>query len=232
MSAYISATFEKTLLPATSQVRVILRNRDDGGVPPSPSVSYFPTNPDDLKYNVVVKFVSRTLGEEFQRIALLADLTDVALPIRALDTLEDLSTNFLPGPLPVNDVTQGDLLTITLSDVEPWNSNVYSGNPFQFTVQSVTSTRITVTPPFPAFANTLSWAIPARGLSGIAGVTIRNGNPANTLKYRDSRFQRYYTTALEAETSVTAMKADLTSLATATVGATLTTEVVTLSSSI
>lgn len=227
MSAYISATFEKTLLPATSQVRVILRNRDDGGVPPSPSVSYFPTNPDDLKYNIVGQFLSRTQGESFIAIATLADLTNVSRPVRALDTLEDLATDFVTA-----GVDHNDLLTVTLSDVEPWNSDVYSGNPFQFTVQSVTTTRITVTPPFPAFANTLSWAIPARSLSGIAGVTIRNGNPGNTLFFRDSRFQRYYSTALEAETSVIAMKASLTSLATATVGATLTTEVVTLSSTI
>lgn len=227
MSAYISATFEKTLLPATSQVRVILRNRDDGGVPPSPSVTYFPTNPDDLKYNVIGQFLDRTSGEVFTRITALADLTNVLYPVKALNTLEDLTANFLAA-----GVTQGDLLTVTLSDVEPWNSAVYNGNPFQFTVATVTTTRVTLTTPFPAFLKGLSWAVPARSISGTAGVTLRNGNPADGTYFRDSRFQRYYATALEAETSVTAMKADLTALTTATVGATLTTEVVTLSSSI
>lgn len=228
MSAYISATFEKTLLPTTTQVRVILRNRDDGSVPPAPSTIWFPTNPDDLRYNIVGQFRSRTAGEQYINIATLPDLTDVNKPVRLLNTLEDLAVDFTAA-----NVAQGDLLTVTLSDTEIWNSDVYSGNPFQFTVaQIISATQITVTTPFPAFAKALSWSIPARSLTGVAGVTIRDGDPADSLLFRDSRFQRYYGTALEAENSVIAMKAKLTALATEVVGASLTTETVTLSSSI
>ena len=236
MSSYISVVFEKAYLSTSGKVRVIVRNRDDGGVPPNPSGVYFPTQGDDLREFIVGQFLNRTDGEQYLRIATLADLSDVNYPVLPLTTFEDTTANF-------STAVQGDLLQITVPDSQLWTSTEYTDtNPHVFVIDSVGPNpyqQITVTKPFPAFLRGATWAIPARSLSGAAGVTLRAGSPdLGPYYFRDSRFNRIYTTtgtvtaALDAENSVIAMKAYIQSLLNAVVGATLTTEVVTVSSSI
>jgi len=234
MSSYISVVFEKDYLSTSKKVRVIVRNRDDGGVPPNPSGIYFPTQGDDLRDFIVGQFINNTSGEQYIRIATLADLSDVNYLVLPLTTFEDLAVNF-------STVVMGDLLQITVPDSQLWTSDEYTDtNPHIFPIASVVSTtKITVTKPFPAFLRGATWSIPARGLSGIAGVTLRAGTPsAGPFYFRDRRLNRLYTTtgavsaALDAENSVIAMKAYIKTLLDEVVGATLITEVVTVSSSI
>ena len=227
MAAYVSVSFEKDQLVTSEQVRVIARSRDDGGVPPDPSTSYFPTVPNDLAEFVVITYVNSTTGDTFERIADLSDIT--TLSSLALDTFQDVNADFVAG-----GVQPLDTIELTLSDAELWTSNNYpSGNPFVFSVASVVSaTELTVSLPFPAFANSLTWSIPARGLTGTIGTTLRNGSPSNGTTFKDSRYNMYFTDAVAAENFVIASKADLTSLVNESVGATLIDETVTIGSTI
>ncbi len=227
MAAYISVVFEKDRLSTSEQVRVIVRNRDDGSVPPLPSPTYFPTEPDDLRAFIVGQFINSVNGDMFTRIAALADISGVT--IRELDTFQDLSANFTGA-----GVVPGDLLAITLPDPQLWTSDEYTDtNPHIFQVSSVLSaTKLVINRPFPAFATGLAWAISARSISGTTGTTLRNGSPADGSFFRAHRYNRLYSTAVTAENSVTAMKADITALTNETVGSTLTTETVTIGSTI
>jgi len=219
MASFVSARFEKDELLVTDQVRIIVRNLDQGNVPPQPSTSYFPTDPDTLQPFVVLDFISRVTGETFVRVASLSDLD--TLTNLALNVFEDTAADFVTA-----GVVAGDNLEITLPAAEVWTSEEYPGaNPFTFAVSTVISaTQLEVSLPFPAFQNALSWGIPARSLTGTTGVTIRNTDPADSTTLLDRRFNRYFTNAVAATNFVTATKADLTALANESVGAGLVSE--------
>src|SRR3972149_7026471 len=127
MSSYISASFEKDYLLTSDLVRVIVRNRDDGLVPPVPSATHYPTHPDTLRTFIVVKFISDFVGEEFTRVAALADLA--ALSVLPLTTFEDAATNFV-----VAGVVAGDILRVLVTPTEVWTSDEYPAATFDFEV--------------------------------------------------------------------------------------------------
>lgn len=208
MTSFLSADFEKDFLSTSDQVRVIVRNRDDGVVPPSPSATYFPTEPDALRGFIVVEYVSDVIGERFVRVATTTDFS--TLTARPLDTFEDLGTDFVIG-----GVATGDLIEITLADPQLWTSAEYPGtSPFTFVVSSVISaTQITTSTPLPAFAAGLNWSIPSRSITGTAGVTRRQGSPAGPAELLDTRFNNLFSSAILAENFVAATKASMTILA-------------------
>lgn len=212
MTSYVSARFEKTDLPLTGQTRIIVRNLDQGPVPPQPSGTYYPTHPDELQTFIVAEFVSRATGENYVRVATLADLTDEV--VLTLNTFEDTTADFITA-----GVVSGDTLHLTLTSPELWTSEEYPGtNPFMFTVSSVVSaTQLTITGQFPAFHRDLTWEIPDRSIAGTAGVTIRAGNPPNSSTFLERRFNKYFTSAVAATNFVSATKADLIALANAKV---------------
>jgi hypothetical protein len=219
MPAYISARFEKTLLSTSDQVRVIVRNLDQGDVPPAPSVTYFPTQPSGMQTFIVGEYVNDTVGERFKRVASLADTTGITS--RALDTFDAALGNFV-----VAGVAPGDILEITLPDATLWTSEEYpTASPFQFSVVAVVSpTRLRVAQPFPAFGRDLTWSIPARSINNTDGITHRNGNPVGPVEFLDRRFNTYFLNALDAENFVSAAKASLDTLANEGTGSALTNE--------
>lgn len=219
MASFVSARFEKDELPITELVRIILRNIDQGNVPPQPSTSYFPTDPDELQPFVVSEFVSRVTGENFVRVVDLSDLD--TLTVLTLNTLEDTTTDFVAA-----GVIASDQIEITLVEPEIWTSEEYPGtNPFTFTISAVLSaTQLEVSLPFPAFSSVLSWNIPSRSLTGTAGVTIRNTDPPDSTTFLERRFNRYFTDAVAATNFVTVTKADLVALANESIGAGLVSE--------
>lgn len=219
MASFVSARFEKDELPITGQVRIIVRNLDQGNVPPQPSTSYFPTDPDSLQPFIVSEFVSRVTGENYVRVASLADLD--TLTVLPLTLLEDTTVDFVAA-----GVVATDLVEITPTNPEVWTSEEYPGTtPFVFQVGAVvSSTQLSLTLALPAFMNAVNWSIPTRSLSGTAGVTLREGDPANSTTFLERRFNRYFTDAVAATNFVTATKADLDALASESVGAGLTSE--------
>lgn len=227
MSAYISVVFEKARLVTSGQVRVIVRNRDDGSVPPLPNVSYYPTHPNDLQDFIVGQYLNNVSGDAFARIATLTDIS--TLTVRPLNVFRDLSVDFLAA-----SVAAGDLLQVQLIDPELWTSVEYTDtNPHIFQIQSViNATTITLTKPFPAYLYGASWSIPARNLTSATGFTQREGLPSNGTYFLDSRYNRLYSNVVDSENSVIAMKADILALTDESAGAGLTTEVITVSSSI
>jgi hypothetical protein len=219
MASYVSAYFEKTALPASGRSRVIVRMLDDGTVPPQPSATYFPTSPDELNTFSVVEYVNDVVGERYVRVATLADMSSItALP---LDTFESAGADFVTAA-----VVPGDLLELIIAEPAAWTSDEYpTGNPFTFVVTAVISaTRLQVTPNFPAFGANLVWSVPARGVSGVNGVTHRQGTPAGPVLVRDTRFNSYWSDAVTADSFVAATKAQLDSLARESNGAGLVSE--------
>ena len=219
MASFVSARFEKDELPITDQVRIILRNLDQGNVPPQPSSAYFPTDPDSLQPFIVAEFVSRVTGENFVRVADLSDLGSLTLLV--LNTFEDTVVDFVAA-----GVIASDLIEVTLPEPEVWTSEEYPGtNPFIFQVSAVLSpTRIEVARVFPAFRNALAWSIPTRSLSGAVGVTLRSTVPPDSTTYLERRFNRYFTNGVAATNFVTATKADLVALTNESIGAGLVSE--------
>lgn len=223
MAGYISARVEQDALPTSNQVRAIIRNVDQGVVPPTPNATYFPTDPDDLRAFLVLEYVSDVIGERYVRVATLADLT--AYAVTPLNTFEDLSTDFVAA-----GVTAGDIIEIVQPDSELWNSEEYPTTVFQFAVATVVSTtQITVEGALPSFQTSLNWSLSARGISGTAGVTRREGTPAGGTLFRDSRFNRYFTDAVASTDYVSAVKAGMTTLATEVTGDGLIAETFTVS---
>ena len=230
MSAYISAIFEKTQIvtPSVTKVRLIMRNRDDGVVPPTPGPTYFPTQPNTLAYCIIGSASGAV--ESYVGIADMAEMTSVTA--RALDWMDDTTVNFSTAGVLVNDVIQ-----VNITDPQYWTSAEYPGtNPFQFIVKTVAPganvNRLELYTSFPAFYNGFNWTIPRLGLSGYAGRTLRNTTPGGTFQFRDYRFNQVFTTVVDLETAVTAMKADMLSLTNAVTGSELVNETVTVSSSL
>ena len=208
MTAYVSAAFENAFLPASGRVRVVVRNLDQGNVPPSPSSSYFPTQPQSLQNFVVGEYVNDAVGERWSNVATLSDITTKT--IRRLDTLESPTGNFL-----VAGVAVGDVINVVVPEPAAWTSSEYpSSNPFQFSVLAVISaTQLQVSPAFPAFLNGFNFSIPTRSLNRNDGVTRRNGSPAGPALFLDSRFNVYYENSVDAVNFVAAVKAGLDALA-------------------
>lgn len=211
MPAYISVTFEKDLLPNNGPVRIITRNRDDGGVPPQPNASYFPTQPDLYRQFIVGEYVSDTVGERFLRVATLAEMTSV--PSQALIGLRDVSVDFVAA-----GTAPGDVINL-FPPPDVWISGEYPTPTFTTVVSAVlNSTDILVALPFPDFRTNLPWSIPTRSLLSTSGTTRRSGFAVGPFLFRDSRFQTYYDDAATAERFVSAVKTQLTSLANAATG--------------
>jgi hypothetical protein len=209
MSSYLSADFEKDYLAASEQVRVIVRSRDDGDVPPSPSALYYPTDPDLLVNFIVGEYISDVVGERFVRVATTTDVGSLS----ALSLVEfyDSTADFISA-----GVGSGDVLNVTISDATLWTSSEYpSPSPFLFYVEDVLSaTRLRVSYPFPAFAAGLTWDIPVRSISGTGGVTRRYGNPVGPVEFLDRRFNALFNSLAQADAFVAATKASMTSLVT------------------
>ena len=208
MAAYISAAFENTYLPVSGRVRVVVRNLDQGNVPPPPSLTYFPTQPQSLQNFVVAEYLGDTVGERWNRVATLTDIS--TLTIRRLDVLESLSSNFIAAGVAV-----GDVINVSIAEPAAWTSAEYpTTNPFQFSVLSVISaTQLQISPSFPAFQLGLNWTIPTRGLNKTDGVTRRSGSPVSPATFLDSRFNSYYEDAVGAQNFVIAVQAGMDSLA-------------------
>ncbi len=204
-TSYVSARFEKT--PG----RLILRNRDDGGVPPLPGPSYYPTSPDSLRNFLLIEHVDDVLGERLVRIAELDDLSDYEV-----STLTRFQVPSTAG------ITTGDTLRLTLIAPSEWLSEEYPSQPFDFTVLNVESaTQIEVSRPFPGFKAYLAWEIVGKSISGSTGITRRS---LAASPFLDSRINLPFGSTVELETFVTAAKAALDALATASTATTLTSE--------
>lgn len=232
MTAYISARFEKDTLIASSQTRIVVRNIDNGAVPPAPTATYFPTHPDDYQTFIVAEYVNDTLGESFVRAATLADFS--AYSYRPMSQIEDASGNFALAQV-------GDTFEIFLSDPTIWTSEEYPASNFIFTVTSVIDNfNITVSPELPAFKTGLSWQIrriifagnPPVGTEtvitqGTVGKTRRPGLtyvfPPIQL-FLEKRFNAYFTSSVGASNFVEATKQEMIGLANELVGATITDE--------
>lgn len=221
MSAnYVSARFEKTdLSSALGKVRCIVRNLFDGPVPPSPSSSYFPTQPIDLREFFVIEYVNDVIGERLVRVAALDDITTYG--VQQLTVFEDLTADFVSA-----GVIVGDTLTVYPSVPEEWTSEEYPGASRRFVVTSILSaTRITVQTPFPSFKAGISWAITSRGISGAyTGTTRRSGLPVPLDRFRDRRMNFLFGSIPEMDAFVLATKANLDALAQASTSSTLSSE--------
>jgi len=211
MPSYVSATFEKTVLPGTAGVRIIVRHLDQGSVPPVPSATYFPTDPDTLNVFGVIEYVNDVVGERWVRVATVADFS--GLPELALDTLSSAAADFVTA-----GVIPGDVIELTIAAPSRWTSIEYPGtSPFSFIVTSVVDANtLRVTPPLPAFQANTNWSIPTRTINGNDGITHRTGSPAGPITFRDSRFNAFFSSAIPAENFVTATKAALDTLSTET----------------
>jgi hypothetical protein len=219
MSAYVSVTFEKTALSTSGRVRVIVRYLDQGPVPPAPTATYFPTQPDELNVFGIAEYVNDVSGERWVRVATLADIGSITeLP---LNTFESATADFVTA-----GVAAGDVLELTITEPEQWTSIEYPGtNPFSFVVTSVVSaTQLTVTPNLPGFLADINWSIPTRTINNNDGVARREGSPAGPVNVRDRRFNAYFPDAVAAENFVSATKAQLDALANEGTGAGLVNE--------
>ena len=216
MAAYVSAAFENAFLPASGRVRVVVRNLDQGDVPPSPSPAYFPTQPSSLRTFIVCEYINDVVGERWSNVATLSDITTKT--VRQLDILESASANFVAAGVAV-----GDVINVVIPEPAAWTSAEYpTTNPFQFSVLNVISaTQVQVTPPFPAFLNGFNWAIPARTLNKTDGITRRNGSPPGPATFLDSRFNCYFDNAVDATNFITATKAGMDALAGTSTASTL-----------
>lgn len=215
-ASYVSVRFEKTdLSAAIGKQRCIVRARNDGPVPPPPSIGYYPTTPSELLSPLVLEYVNDVLGERMVRVATLADIS--GLPILQLTDFEDASTDFVAA-----GVTFGDVLEVFPGNPLEWSSEEYPGASFQFTVTAVLSpTKVSVLVPFPAFRANLPWQIVTRALTGTAGVTRRSGP---TTPFRDTRFNLLFNSVPELDTFVEATKAGLDALGSSSTSTTLASE--------
>lgn len=221
VASYVSARFEKAdLYSLLGSHRCIVRNRDDGNVPPTPSSTYYPTAPDTLRDFLVLEYVNDVIGERFVRVATTADF--VGLSPQQLTHFEVLGADFVAaGVLP------GDVLTITLGVSQEWTSEEYAG--LTFIVDTVVDPEhLSVLVPFPSFKTTLTWAI-TRGATPIAsgtanGTTRRAGMPAPLDQFLDRRFNRLFASVPELDTYVEAVKAGMDALAASSTSSAFTNE--------
>jgi hypothetical protein len=217
-ASYVSLYFEKTdLWTQLGQQRCIVRNLDDGPVPPLPGPGYYPTEPDSLRECFVGQYIDDTLGERLLRAATLADIGSYAyLP---LTTFESVGAGFL-GVFP------GDVLTVTIPVVAEWQSGEYPSAVFSFSITgSLSDDALTVLVPFPSFKSGISWEVPSRGLSGtLNGTTRRTGSPAPGTIFRDRRFNTLWPSVPQLDAFVAATKAQIDALGQTSTSSNLTSE--------
>ncbi len=215
VASYVSARFENAEIPALSRVRCIVRNLDDGPVPPVPGPAYFPTSPDALRPICVIEYPSAILGERLSRIATLADLSTYSQA--SLVLFSDASANFI-----VAGVGPGDILEVTAPEVTEWQSEEYPATPFQFGVITVHSaTLIEVTRPFPSFKTALSWRVLGKNSGNLTGTTLRPGvTPGDT--FLDTRFNLLFNDVASLDAFTESAKASLDALGSASTSSTLT----------
>ena len=211
MAGYISVTFEKDTLSNVGGVRVITRLIDQGDVPPAPSVIYFPTDPDALKYCIVGEVVAGGNEERFARIATLSELSSVNA--ETLNYFDDAAADFVSL-----GVTTSDILEIFHTYPEFWTSEEYPGERFQFSIVEVApgamNSRLRIGELFPSALPGLSWQIVRAGvpiISGSGGITKRSS--LSTGLFRTHRFNSYFSDSVGADNFVAATKAQLQSLA-------------------
>lgn len=218
-SSYISARFEKTDLTGTAgKFRCIVRELDDGPVPPPPSPGYYPTSPDSLGNFLVLEYVSDVIGERLVRVATLADLSTY-LPTR-LTGFEVPTADFVAA-----GVLSGDKIRISPPNDAWWQSEEYPASPFEFTIASVVSpTRLIVSNDIPCFFTNMSWTVVGK-TSGILNGTPRRATfPSGGTRFLDSRVNLYYDNVADMDAFILATKANLDALASASTTTTLTSE--------
>jgi len=213
MSGNISVTFEKDNLNQANKVRVITRIIDQGDVPPSPSSTYFPTDPSSLKYCIVGEVIASGNEERFSRIATLADFAPIAL--ETLNYFEDASVDFN-----ALGILTSDTLEIAHTYPEYWTSEEFPGTRFLFSISEVAPggdhTRLRVGENFPSSMPNLSWQILRDGVSIVTNNTgITKWSKLATGTFRTHRFNSYFNDSVEADNFVAATKAQIQSLANA-----------------
>lgn len=208
-SNYVSATFETVYqAPPIDSYRCIVRNKDDGPVPPAPSLTYFPTHTNLLRDFLIFEHVSDTLGERLVRVMTPADVETIY--VQRLNRFTDPTVDFVAA-----GVVQGDLLQIRMQQPEVWQSVEYPDANLRFVVLSVIdSTTLEMAVPFPAWRKGLSWSIANRGLTrSSTGRTLREGSPAPLDLYRDRRYQTWFGSSPDLDAFVGATKTSLDLLA-------------------
>lgn len=211
-SSYISMRFEK------SSGRCIVRNLDDGGVPPPPSAGYRPTTPDSLRECLVIEYVNDTLGERMVGVATLAEIT--SLTVRALDSFEAAGADFIAA-----GVTAGDVLQVSPPDASVWASEEFPASPYLFTVLSVpTAERLVLSAPLPGWLPLLSWEIAGKASGSLNGYPRRSGFPAAGSTFRDSRMPVFFTTIADLDAFVASTKSQLDALAASSTSSALSSE--------
>lgn len=206
---YVSATFETLYqAPPTDAYRCIVRNRDDGPVPPQPAATYFPTDSNLLRDFFVFEHVSDILGERLVRVMTPADVDAIAT--QKLVRFTDASVDFMAA-----GVQAGDLLQIFMAQPEVWTSIEYPDASLRFPVAEVIdATTIEMSVPFPSWRKGLSWTIANRGLTrASSGRTVREGTPAPLDLYRDRRYQTWFGSTPDMDAFVSATKTSLDLLA-------------------
>jgi hypothetical protein len=208
-SNYVSATFETLYqAPPLDAYRCIVRNKDDGPVPPVPSLTYFPTHTDLLRDFLVFEHVSDVLGERLVKIMAPSEVETVY--VQRLNRFTDATVDFLAA-----GVQAGDLLQIFMAQPEVWMSAEYPDASLRFVVASVIdATTLEIAVPFPAWRRNLSWSIATRGLTASAtGRTLREGSPASLERYRDRRYQTWFGSSPDLDAFVASTKTSLDLLA-------------------
>jgi hypothetical protein len=212
MPVHISSRFESNTLPVSGFTRVITRNRDDGGVPPNPSSTYYPTNPDAYREFIVAEWAGDLVGESFVRAASFS-LNDFGLlTYSPMNQFEDMSGNFASAQV-------NDILEILLPDTTLWTSEEYPASNFIFTVTGlVDANNVLVSPEIPAFRTGLTWELrrvtpPSLTevviTQGILGIPRRPGVTVPLTKFREKRFNSYFTSAVDAVNFVSATKIEM-----------------------
>lgn len=208
---YVSVTFEtRYQSPPTDAYRCIVRNRDDGPVPPTPSSTYYPTHSSVLRDFLVFEHVNDVIGERFVGVAGVSDID--TLSAQKLLRFTDPGVDFVAA-----GVVAGDLLQIHMAQPEVWSSAEYPDAGLRFMVASVIdATTIEMTTPFPAWRRNLSWSIASRGLSRAStGRTVREGAPVALDRYLDRRYQTWFGSQPDLDAFVASVKmgVDLLALA-------------------
>jgi hypothetical protein len=229
MPTYISATFEKDELLVAEKTRIIVRNVDQGSVPPAPSATHFPTQPDEFQTFIVGEYVSDVVGENFKRVATLSDLSTYTYSRMNL---------FRDNAGGVISVLPGDIVYVVPSPTELWVSDEYPSTYLRPIGQSFVNTvllpidafHFTVSGEFPGFLSSgFSWEV-YRGVTLIASgnnATLRRENVTygfGTQLFLEKRFNTYFDSPVAAENFVVASKAAMIALANEAVAAGLTDE--------
>lgn len=218
MAAYISAKFEKDDLPTVGQIRVIVRNVDQGAVPPDPTATYLPTHPDDFQTFVVGEYVDDTQGERFVKVADLSELS--SLTYSELNIFEDPAGN-------LGAAVAGDVIEITLTPTELWVSEEYPSSVFQFVVAApIDAFNVEIENAFPDFRTALTWEASHVGISfatGSQGITRRENltYPGGVQQFLEKRFNAIFDSAVESENFTAATQAEMTALANESQGVTV-----------